>query len=396
MKVCFVTNASAIGGAERVLLETISQLTERGVQCCVLAGGDGDLVRALRSADVPCAFHHVGSWVTWQKPTIWTRVKCFCKIMLGVLLAAFYITRWKCDVVYSNSITACHGALVAKLLHIPHIWHLHEFGKEDHGVFYAFGERFTNRTIGSLSGACIAVSNALAAKYRRYILPSKIVVIYPSMTLPMIDTSQTDDIDPFRLLIIGGVGEGKGQADAVQALAQLVKEGMDVELSLVGEPFPVYRRYLEQLIDSNGLEKRVRFVGRVQDPRPYLQAADVVLVCSRSEAFGRATIEGMLAGKAVVGARAGATAELIQDGVNGLLYNCREPLDLASKIRFLYDNPEFVKRVSRNAREWATSSFTRERNTDAVAALLESVSDLGIIPPNEAQSLTKHGVGGGR
>src|SRR5207247_7627515 len=125
-----------------------------------------------------------------------------------------------------------------------------------------------------------------------------------------------------RLLVIGGLVEGKGPADAVRALARLIKEGINAELSLVGEPFPGYRAVLEEIVRSEALAERVHFVGRVRDASRFLQDADLLLVCSRSEAFGRATIEGMLARKPVVGARCGATAELIQDGITGLLYNC--------------------------------------------------------------------------
>src|SRR5689334_23743483 len=110
MTICFITNASAIGGAERVLLETVDLLKERGVECRVIAGGDGELVQWLRDAGVPCAFHRVGSWVSWKRPGLWHCAKTIVKVVLAVLFATKYVRKWNCDLVYSNSLTVCHGA----------------------------------------------------------------------------------------------------------------------------------------------------------------------------------------------------------------------------------------------------------------------------------------------
>ena len=51
-----------------------------------------------------------------------------------------------------------------------------------------------------------------------------------------------------------------------------------------------------------------------------LKDMDVVAVCSKQEGFGRVTVEAMLSGCVVVGSNGGATCELIDDGVNGFLY----------------------------------------------------------------------------
>ena len=380
MKICFVSNATQLGGAERVFLETIDALRDRGVECRVLLPGSGELSRELELLEVPCHFIDGGSWVTWNPPTMWCRAKATAKIAARLQPARKRIKTWGCDAIYSNSLTACSGALLAQLLKLPHIWHLHEFGNEDHHVFYKFGEDFSNRAIGRLSSACIVVSNALAEKYSHFVAPSKLRVIYPSMHRGII-TSERSETQPalapaspgrFRLLVVGGLVEGKGQADAVRALAQLLCQGIDAELVLVGEGYLPYRDTILDIVRSGGLADRVRLVGRVPDATPFIRSADVVLVCSRSEAFGRVTIEAMLAGKAVVGAAAGATAELVQDGFNGLLYKCGDPADLAAKVRLLVDHPTLLTQLAESGRRWAKSRFTRDRYGEELMAVLSS------------------------
>jgi glycosyltransferase involved in cell wall biosynthesis len=387
MKVCFISNATELGGAERVLLETVDVLKERGIECRVLLPGNGELAQEFGKTGVPYTFLDGGSWVTWERPSPWNRAKAVAKISGKLFPSVRKVRRWGCDAIYSNSLTVCGGAVVARLLNLPHIWHLHEFGKE-FGVCYKFGEAFSNRAIGRLSSVCILVSNALAAKYGRFIAPSKLRVVYPSMHRELVRSEHSaaqSTVAPapggrFRLVIVGGLVEGKGQEEAMQALAHLVREGVNAELVMVGESYPAYRRTLEEIARSNALLDRISFVGRVRDASPFLRTADVVLVCSRWEAFGRVTIEAMLAGKAVVGAAAGATPELVQDGFNGLLYKCGDPADLAAKVRFLTEHPAVLRQLGENGERWAATRFTRERYGEELMAIITSLARPGSVP----------------
>jgi len=121
------------------------------------------------------------------------------------------------------------------------------------------------------------------------------------------------------------------------------------------------------------LEKLVRFTGQVSDPSPIVKGSDIALVCSRSEAFGRVTVEAMKLGKPVVGARGGATPELIQENFNGLLYTPGDYLDLAQKIKYLIDNPEVARQMGENGRRWAEQEFTQEKYAGKVLQALEEV-----------------------
>lgn len=378
VKICFITSCSLLGGAERILLETIDVLKESGVDCYVLLPGEGELARQLREDGVPYAFLSAGSWISWKKPSIWRRIKAAIGVACKAVLVAKQIRKWGCDIVYTNTLAVCGGSIAARLLGLPHIWHLQEFGREDHGVYYEFGEGFSNRAISALSSTCIVLSGALAEKYRRYIRSSKITIIYPSMHRVAAAASNASlthgGNGRFRIVLVGGLAEGKGQTDAVLALATLVRAGVDAELVLVGDGDPAFRRILEDLAGSKETKDRVVFFGRVDNPAPMVRNSDVVVVCSRSEAFGRVTIEGMLAGKPVIGARSAATAELIRDGFNGLLYKTHDPLDLANKLTYIKDNPSIARRLAANGKQWAQTRFTRERYASELAGVISSIT----------------------
>ena len=78
-------------------------------------------------------------------------------------------------------------------------------------------------------------------------------------------------------------------------------------------------------------------------------------MCSRSEAFGRVTVEYLRRGRPVIGTRSGGTPELVEDGVTGFLYEPGDCTALAHRIELL---------ASSNAMLTEFSKAALERNVD--------------------------------
>lgn len=378
MRICFVAHSSRKGGAELVLLETIEILQAEGIECRVLLPDRGELCAELEGLRVPFSLISYAHWMSRGRVPFFRRLRAALNIAAKTALVAWTICRWKCDVVYTNTATVCVGAFAARLLGRAHVWHLHEFGFEDQGLSFLFGQRFSLAAINRLSSICICVSKALARKYEQSVDPSKITVIYPSMHRALKSKDGGADLQSpafrrnarFRCVIVGALMEGKGQEESILALAQLKQMGIDAELVIVGDGIPCYRRHLRNLVLSHELTDRVVLVGPVDSAIPAMRSSDVVLVCSRREAFGRVTIEAMLVGKPVIGARCGATAELIRDGVNGLLYDPGDAKGLANRIKYLYESPADANTLSRNGQVWAAGYFTRIRYGEELLTLL--------------------------
>jgi len=72
----------------------------------------------------------------------------------------------------------------------------------------------------------------------------------------------------------------------------------------------------------------------------------------------------MAAGVPVIAARAGGPVEIISDNSNGLLFEPNDSNDLASKILFLYENPEksdgMVKKALERVRAFDQNKITSE------------------------------------
>jgi hypothetical protein len=176
-----------------------------------------------------------------------------------------------------------------------------------------------------------------------------------------------------KLAVFGTLHESKGQADAVRAVAKLVADGRDVELLLAGYADVGYRAKIDALTTELDVGAHVRISEFLEDPHPTMLATDIVLVCSRHEAFGRVPVEGMLLGRPVIYPRSGGIPEYMEDGMTGLSYTPGNVDELASRIGELIDDPEFAARIGKQARHHAVTKFTRSAYGGAVFRLMQDL-----------------------
>lgn len=91
-----------------------------------------------------------------------------------------------------------------------------------------------------------------------------------------------------------------------------------------------------------------------------MRQADIILVCSRFESFGRIAAEAMMLAKPVIGADNTGTAETIRDGYNGLLYETGNYIQLADRVEYLINHKEKIEELGYNGYAFASETFTRE------------------------------------
>jgi glycosyltransferase involved in cell wall biosynthesis len=373
MRACFVSHSGGAGGAERSLLDTVRILGERGVHCRVVVPRRGYLSGELHKRNVAC---HVIPYTWWmgRDTSRWKRyVKQFVNAIMERVLATC-LRRWTCDIVYSNSVTVSAGAFAARRSGLPHVWHIHEFGYEHHGLTYEAGHEHAMKVVAELSDVCIVVSNALAQKYREHVSPDRLNVLYQPISPPSSNRdARAAETGEFRCIMVGGLNVSKGHEDAINALAYLFAGGQRVSLSIVGDGDAARRRALMSMAEASGVADRVTFHGFLEDPYPLIQSSSVLLVCSRHEGFGRTAVEAMLCGRPVIGANSGGTAELVREGFNGFLYEPGDSAGLAEKIARLLHDPAEGTRLGDNGRHWAQRTFDRSRYGEAILSLLHTV-----------------------
>lgn len=377
MRVAFVSHSSALRGAERALLELLIGLRSRGVSCFVILRQHGDLVDKLAEVGIPTAIFPYGWWIAggpwWKRPLreVLTLVFLFPVI--------WQIKRWQAEVIFTNTVGTPVGAFAAGILRKPHVWYLHEFGWEDHGLTFDFGIAFSSYLIGRLSRSVPTNSEAVRHYYARYIPRHLLKCVYQAVELPpqSSEVKLTKGAGTVTLLLIGALHEAKGHMEAIAALAHLARQNVFPTLNIVGTGREDYVQRLKKAVADAGLEKSIHFTGEVSEPSAAIAASQIVLMCSRAEAFGRVTIEAMKLGKPVIGARSGATPELIRENFNGLLYAAGDPVELADRIRQLSQDCELCERLGSNGRAWALDKFNTESYSGQILELLMELNPEG-------------------
>ena len=108
-------------------------------------------------------------------------------------------------------------------------------------------------------------------------------------------------------------------------------------------------------------------------PAQILKNCDVGLTCSVAEAFGRVTVENMLAGLCVIGSDTGGTPEIILDGETGLLYRQGDPASLAEKIRWVIEHRAEAKQMLEKGQKRALDVFSIQATAENVINLYKDV-----------------------
>jgi hypothetical protein len=207
-------------------------------------------------------------------------------------------------------------------------------------------------------------------------LAGRIEIIYNGV--PGAETSplQQRSERPARLLLTGRISPRKGTDLAIAAVTKLIRDGGAVELDLVGDVFPGYEWYSDQVreqVRAAGLEAVVRFRGFRPDVSDFLDDADVCLVPSRQEPFGNVAVEAMLAGRPVVASRVQGLTEIIRHMENGLLVTPDDPSALASALKLLVDDEELAQRLATSARYEAQERFSVHRYNTSLQSHLRSL-----------------------
>lgn len=186
--------------------------------------------------------------------------------------------------------------------------------------------------------------------------PKKIWVIPHGADDNRIPAPPAGDSDRPTVLTWGLLRPGLGIEHAVDAVARLRDDGLDVDYQVIGPTHPrelsrdgeAYRRAIEDQVKARGVEDRVHFDDRFQPPadlRQLIGAADVVLLPYDSlERVTSGVLAGAVtAGKPVVSTRFPHAAELLGAG---LLVGRQDPAGMARALARVLTEPALAARMS--------------------------------------------------
>jgi glycogen synthase len=185
-----------------------------------------------------------------------------------------------------------------------------------------------------------------------------------------------------QLTFVGRLCPEKGVLVILRALDRLINEQkrQNLHFNIFGDGDPAYIKELQAFIQTAHLEDVVTFQGRVMQEEliDYYDRSVIMLVPSLwKEPFGLVLAEAMARGLPVITTNIGGPAEIVTDGVDGLLTEPGDDRALASAIVRLLDDVDERTRLSQAARLTVQERFQVDRNTKRVEQhLLRSVAGL--------------------
>ncbi|WP_168220043.1 MULTISPECIES: glycosyltransferase family 4 protein [unclassified Salinibacterium] len=391
MRVLVFSHSSAVdnlGGAERSLLEFLDawRAVDPELEVFVVSRTpSGHLQPELDRRGIPWMNLRFHSVVRHRKATTDEHIYRSARDDFAAVRALEqFISGFEPDLVITNTIVAPWAALAAKLSGVPHVWFPREYGD---GHEFQIPAEDVFEDIGTLSDLVVTNSRSLRDFLSEWVEAEKLAVLYPRIDIaegnppnPQWPFPESAAERPLRLVCVGRIAKSKGQARAVRAVAGLKLLDVHVELVLVGSAADEDRRELETLVEASGVGDRVRLTGELEDPRPVVMAADLGLVVSDSEGFGRVTVEFMAAGKPVIGTATGATVELVDDGVTGALFDPKDSDSLARAIRRYADEPGLAARHGEAAWRTLRDDIASRHTLPPLLARFADVTAAGSAP----------------
>lgn len=153
----------------------------------------------------------------------------------------------------------------------------------------------------------------------------------------------------------------KGLEYFLEAASVVAARTPEARFLIVGEAEPrdaEYRRRLEAYADRLGLGRRVVFTGLRMDVPEVLDEVTVSVLPSLSEGLSNVLLESMAARVPVVATRVGGTAEVVEEGVTGLLVPSRDAEGLARAISRVLEDRELAARLGQAGRARVVAHFS--------------------------------------
>lgn len=373
LKVLFIENAGLMSAGAFHSLVALAELLkyEHDVEPIIVLPDKADGINILKEKKIQyialrsCSYSQMIS----NNASLVEKIKMPIKdiiVRLSAIQLAKFVKENNIQIIHENT-SACYiGKYVSKLTGVKHIWHIREFMEED------FNAHLWNRksAVKALQNAdaVIAISKAIYNKYEKYL--NNMICIYNGVDADKFydENKEILNKDNLHIVSVGRICKGKGQKTLVDAVAILKnKYGIEANVILAGSyKEDDYYKSIIETIKENKLEDLIELIGQCNNIKDIYKDSDIFCMTSKCEAFGRVTVEAMMAGCLVVGGNSGGTVEIIDDNKTGIIFESDNADDLAEKLYYVAKNKEKVKEICKNGQKSAVERFTAKRNADEI------------------------------
>lgn len=381
MKILYFMNHVDQGGAALALYDLIKELKDNydDIVPIVVTGKKNGLNKMLEEIGVEnYSAQYKNFMSSYKKPEWIYRVMLKVRYKMGQYCAIKRLEKIidfsEIDIIHSNLNRIDIGAILAQKYKIPHIWHIREHGD---GSDFKLTSVMRNpiRYMNSFNSYTIMISNSVEKVWElKGLNNKKMRLIYDGVRTELYNIETKQDNRNLKMIFMGGYDKNKGQEDLIDALKTLPEDLKRlIQIDFFGNGSEKYIKYLKNKIYENGLEKVMKINSYQHDIWKHISDYDIGLNCSHGEGFGRVTVEYMMAGLCPIASDRGATPEIIENGIMGIIYDSSSSEELKNSIIWALNNRKAIRKMGIDASEFAKKEFSMSKHAREIRELYYEV-----------------------
>lgn len=351
-------HGAVVGGGELSLLDLLRGLDRDRWAPVLAVPEDGEVATRARELDLPV---HVIPLPPLRRPGPGTVRSARALARLARAADA--------TLIHANGTRAmAYAAAAGRLAARPTIWH----------VRIAESDGLVDRALCAAATAVIATSRAVARRFawagaKVRLVPNGVDLKRFAPRPPSAALRASLGVPPSApvALSIGRHVPEKGYRHLVDAALLVERARAGVRWVLVGDGELSHE--LEAQARRLGLAGAMHFAGWRDDVADVLALADVFVLPSESEGFGRVLVEAMAMGRAIVATAVGGVPDVVIAEETGLLIPPADPSALAEAVRVLLDDLPRAARLGAAGRARAEAIFSLGAHVDGVERVYDEV-----------------------
>ncbi|MBZ9740974.1 MULTISPECIES: glycosyltransferase family 4 protein [unclassified Mesorhizobium] len=265
--------------------------------------------------------------------------------------------RRRIDVVVVNTLTGLCPAIGAILAGLPYVLWVHGVLDGDPASTHDLMKQTFDSIMLKNASSVICCSDWTRRYFESMVPGEKAKTILNWTSVP---ATKPTYAKTSRICTMTSLESHKGTEFLIRAIALLKSSGLSVGLDIYGDG-PI-RISLQELSRALQVDDLIVFHGKTDRPQECFGKALATVIPSIVESFGMVAIESMATGTPVIASRAGGLPEVIEDGVSGILFKPADHVDLAAKIRSLFEDPERAAYIGTTGRDRALTFFDGKRS----------------------------------
>ena len=221
----------------------------------------------------------------------------------------------------------------------------------------------------------ITVSQTTAENIKQQgLTKNDVLIVTPGLEyIPSYDYKRTNMRQIPQILFVGNIEKRKSITTVINALSE-IKE-FNYIFNIAGNiSEEEYYKEIMELVNNNNLNDKIKHIGKLSSDELlwHYQNSDIMIFPSMWEGYGMVIAEAMANGLPVISSDIPTSKELIDDGVDGLLFKKGNHQELTRCIKKLYNDNELYSRISENSIRRALSFNTWDTTTIKIHEFIKS------------------------